>query len=53
MTMREFIKENREEIDECIRRVCDNCRLNDEERKEWIANDEGLYMWAKGEGVKV
>ena len=52
-SMREFIRNNREEIDRCIRRVCDNCRLNDEERRQWIMNDEGLYMWARREGVNV
>jgi len=53
MTMREFIKENKKEIDQCIKRVCSNCRLNDVERREWIANDEGLYHWARSEGVKI
>jgi len=49
----EWIKANREEIDNCIKRVCDNCRLNDSERRLWILNDEGLYNWAKSEGVQV
>ena len=53
MTMREFIKENKEEIDAGIKRVCPNCRLNDEERRMWIANDEGLYLWARRSGVRV
>ena len=53
MTLREFIKQNKEEIDQCIRRVCDNCRLNDKERREWIANEEGLYRWARSEGVRI
>ena len=53
MTMREFIKTNKDEIDQAIRRVCDNCKLNDGERREWIANDEGLYLWARSEGVRI
>ena len=53
MTLRQFIKENRKELDEAIRRVCDNCTLNDNERRLWILNDEGLYNWARSEGVKV
>ena len=53
MTMRDFIKENREELDECIKRVCPNCRLNNEERRLWILNDEGLYRWARSEGVRI
>ena len=53
MSLRDFIRENREEIDAAIRRVCDNCRLNDAERAEWIRNDEGLYQWARAAGVRV
>lgn len=53
MTMRDFIKENREELDRCIRRVVPNLRINDEERRQWIMNDEGLYNWARSEGVHV
>ena len=26
--------------------------LNDAERRNWILNDEGLYMWARSEGVR-
>ncbi len=26
---------------------------NDEERRLWILNDEGLYEWARSEGVKI
>ena len=26
---------------------------NDKERETWIMNDEGLYRWAKSEGVPV
>ena len=53
MTMKQFIKENRQEIDAAIRRACSNCRLNDTERRAWINNDEGLYRWARSEGVKI
>lgn len=61
MTMREFLKENRELIDTCIRGVLDrpNSRgergapttLNDRERRLWVLNDEGLYRWARKEEV--
>ena len=27
--------------------------LNDRERRLWILNDEGLYNWARQEGVKI
>lgn len=51
---REFIRENREEIDNAIRRRCPNIgSLNDSDREEWILNDEGLYNWARSEGVRI
>lgn len=53
MTLRDFIRKNRQAIDEVIRSQCDNCRLNDVEREGWILNDEGLYNWALSEGVNV
>lgn len=55
MTMQEFIKQHRKELDECIARALGmkrNPRPNDAERRLWILNDEGLYLWAKQEGVK-
>jgi hypothetical protein len=65
MTMREFIRQNRQEIDDAINRVLYRYdgrggpgtvpdpppERNDVEREQWIANDEGLYLWAKREGV--
>ena len=55
MTMQKFIKENREQIDEGIRRALrqPEYRLNNEERRLWILNDEGLYRWARSEGVRI
>jgi len=54
MTLTQFIEENREAIDDYIHRICDNCRIDDdEEREEWIENDEGLYLWAKDSGVEI
>jgi aromatic ring-cleaving dioxygenase len=52
MTLTEFIKENKQEIDACIKKVVRNCKLDNQERRLWILNDEGLYTWAKSEGVK-
>jgi hypothetical protein len=52
-SLMKWIRENREEIDAYIKRVCANCRLNDSERRLWVENDEGLYRWAKSEGVKI
>ncbi len=53
MTMRDFIRNNRSELDQCIKNVCSNVQLNDTERRQWIMNDEGLYNWARAEGVRV
>lgn len=53
MTLKQFLKENRDEIDSAIKRVVPNVRLNDEERRLWVLNDEGLYRWARREGVRI
>ena len=56
MKIRDFIKENRTELDECINRALNNpegTKQNDEARRDWIMNDEGLYNWARSEGVKI
>lgn len=53
MTMKDFIKENKEEIDSLIKSVCSNCKINDQERRMWILNDEWLYRWARREGVRI
>ena len=52
-SLRAWVKKNRVDIDSVIRFNCSNCRLNDEERELWVMNDEGLYNWAKSEGVNV
>ena len=54
MSMRRFIRKHRAMIDEAIRRAWPNAgRLNDDDRAEWIHNDESLYNWARSEGVKI
>ena len=67
MTLRQFIRDNRAEIDDAIngalfrhdgnggRGTIPNPppRRNDGEREQWIANDEGLYSWARREGCRV
>jgi hypothetical protein len=53
MTMRDFIKQNKEEIDSAIHSVVPDYRLNDTDRRQWINNDEGLYRWARSEGVRI
>ena len=54
MNMRAFIRRNRAEIDAVIRGACGRgTTINDIDREEWIANDEGLYNWARSEGAAV
>jgi hypothetical protein len=55
MSKREFLKQNRKAIDAAIRRKLndENYQLNDRERELWLLNDEGLYNWARSEGVKL
>lgn len=53
MSKREFIRQNRKELDECIHRVVPGVSLNDSDREEWIMNDELLYQWAISEGVNL
>lgn len=62
-SLTQFIKENRTQLDKAINDhltrydkkpfVRDIVYLNDEERRKWILNDEGLYNWARSEGVKI
>ena len=53
MTMREFIRENREALDEAIQSAAPGAPKNDGERRLWVLNDEGLYLWARREGVRI
>jgi hypothetical protein len=73
MTMREFIRSNREALVEAINSVvgrvpatascyCPKSRtdhqheppkLTNEDRRQWVLNDEGLYRWARSEGVRI
>ncbi len=48
-TLQDFIEEHRQEIDE----ITKSAYKNDEERRLWILNDEGLYNWARSEGVRI
>ncbi len=54
MSIREFIKQNKTEIDKVIRERCPNApKLNDEDRRQWILNDEYLYNTARGQEVNI
>lgn len=54
-SMKQFIQDNKDELDTCIRKAVgqENFKINNAERRLWILNDEGLYSWARSEGVKV
>lgn len=56
MSLKQFIKENRADIDACIAAAIGqktNPRANDEERRLWVLNDEGLYRWARQSGCRI
>ena len=57
MTLKAFIKDNRAELDKCIAYALGGdehyTHQNDEERRLWVLNDEGLYNWARSEGVRI
>lgn len=55
-SLRDFIRDNRPAIDGVIaslRQDAPDTRYNDDERRLWVLNDEGLYNWAQSEGVRV
>ena len=53
MTLRDFIRDNRTELDAVIHRRVPELRLNDREREMWVLNDQDLYLWARREGVEI
>ncbi len=53
MPRRDFIRKNRETIDAVIRAGGFRGTINDNDRSDWIANDESLYLMARRAGVKV
>ena len=56
MTMRKFIRENKQELIQAINRVRarnDTTKLTAKEIELWIMNDEGLYNWARCSGVRI
>lgn len=56
MGIREFIKENHDELTACVNRALGNGedeRQSFEELRLWVLNDEGLYNWARREGCKI
>ena len=54
MRMSDFIKENRQELKKCISNASGQTSgIDTSEIRLWILNDEGLYNWARSEGVRI
>lgn len=53
MELETFVEEHRQEIDDYIHTVNPNQEIDDEERENWVMNDEGIYEWALNEGVNI
>ena len=55
MTLRDFLKKHRTTISNMVAaHYGENCRpTNDDDRIEWLNNDESLYNWARSEGVSL
>ena len=51
--LRAWVQANRLEIDIAIVRAGSRVSIDDHERMMWVMNDEGLYSWARSEGVNV
>ena len=61
-TIEQFIDENRAELIDCITKAQTkhdkpafnrHIRTDDHELRLWILNDEGLYNWARQDGVEI
>lgn len=52
MSVQRFIDENRDAIDEQIRKIDRKARLNDTERILWISKDARVNKWAKSHGLE-
>jgi hypothetical protein len=53
VSIAQFIRHNRCEIDAIILEYYGKIVSTDKDRYEWILNDRGLYEWAQQEGVNI
>lgn len=53
MTLRDYIRRNRETIDAVAHSSGYRGRLNDDDRRDWIMNEEGLYRDARRSGCRI
>ena len=53
-SLRGFIRRNRAEIYAYLRRCCGSlCTIKDNDREQWIYNEDGLHAGARAEGVRL
>lgn len=53
-SLREWVRENRQAIEAVVlSRPGAKRPTNDDEREDWVLNDESLYKWAQSAGVDV
>ena len=53
-SLQDFVERNRPKIDLTIHAICRNqAPIDDDEREQWVLNDESLYLWALDEGVNL
>ena len=50
MKLRDFVKENREELTKAVLELCSNCKTTLADLEDWVRNDQGLYNWARSSG---
>ncbi len=52
MKLSQFIRDNQRELDDYIGSALGHSgTIDDDERENWVLNDESLYEWALREGV--
>lgn len=54
-SIEDFIDNNRDDLIEIIKKATNkkNYQFDNAEIENWILNDEGLYNWARSEGVDI
>lgn len=54
MTLNEFIREHKQEIDDHISHILGiDTTPTTREREIWVMKEEGLYNWARDKGVDI
>lgn len=53
ITLSDWVRQNRYAIDNAARAAGGETPSDDDEREDWVANVESLYLWAQADGVDV